>query len=78
MRLLGKTGVVAALVGSMALAGCGEDTSGTVAVDHGKDQNLMKAMGGYMEKRQGTKGKSKSKAEPKAEAASEPGPESKP
>ncbi|MDG3007458.1 hypothetical protein [Paludisphaera mucosa] len=65
MRYRGKVGFVGVLVGSIAIAGCGGgEASGKVEVDNSKDQNLMKAMGGYMDKRPGAKTASKPKAGP--------------
>lgn len=36
-------------------AGCGGEETGEVVNDVSKDEKLLKAMGGYMEKRQGSK-----------------------
>lgn len=46
----------ALVIVSLLVAGCGGgETSGMVENDPGKNPDLMKAMGGYMEKRAGTK-----------------------
>ena len=63
----------ALVVVSLLVAGCGgNETSGMVENDAGKNPDLMKAMGGYMEKRAGAKparGKAASGAAKPAAAA---------
>jgi hypothetical protein len=69
MRIRCKAAFVVAMTGAIALAGCDDGGStGTVAVDPGKDPKLMDAMGGYMNKRKGA-GKASAKARPAAEPA---------
>ncbi len=71
MRLRCKAAFAVAMAGSIALAGCDGGGSGdTVTVDHSKDQKLMDAMGGYMEKRKAG-GKASAKSKPAAEPAAE-------
>jgi len=62
-------GVATAVALTIGLAGCGGEASGTAPVDHSKDENLMKAMGGYMEKRKAGRPGAKAKARAKADAA---------
>lgn len=63
----GRALAIGVLVVSVAVAGCGgNETSGQVTVDHSKDEDLMKAMQGYMEKRSGPKAASKAGAKAKS------------